>query len=370
MRPGRGRPAPRPGDPGAGRGVGYWPCRSSARRRRRLRPHRCRSPSASGPRTARGGIFAFESSVRRWRCSWYRRGHPAPARPRGHRCRRRPSGPAAWGAATAVADSWRTSTEPPARRTGVLRFRAAGRALPAGRPLDRPVAVLGRSGGGTVPTRRRSSSPRGGRRVPEPQRLPPGRTWYAVSKRDEVLGTDLGVWRREPTGPFTAGAGGRHMPSEPASGELRYMPLAHPDLMPAARSVVVSYSRTTWTRPRSGTTRCCTGHASSGSRCPADRGRGPQRSADRREPCLQPASSIRRRTASGGDLPFIHDGELHSIRERNPAHEAARLGAVELFPARPAQPASAIRRIASRVCGMPSWAARVRSSICSSAASP
>ena len=35
------------------------------------------------------------------------------------------------------------------------------------------------------------------------------------------------------------------------------------------------------------------------------------------------------RTASAGDLPFIHDGELAYIREREPAQEAAWLGAVE-----------------------------------------
>ena len=35
------------------------------------------------------------------------------------------------------------------------------------------------------------------------------------------------------------------------------------------------------------------------------------------------------RTASTADLPFIHDGELDYIREREPAHEGAWLGAVE-----------------------------------------
>lgn len=35
------------------------------------------------------------------------------------------------------------------------------------------------------------------------------------------------------------------------------------------------------------------------------------------------------RTANAGDLPFIHDGELDYIREREPAQEAAWLGAVE-----------------------------------------
>jgi ribosomal protein S18 acetylase RimI-like enzyme len=35
------------------------------------------------------------------------------------------------------------------------------------------------------------------------------------------------------------------------------------------------------------------------------------------------------RTASAGDLPFIHDGELAYIREREPAQEAAWLDALE-----------------------------------------
>jgi ribosomal protein S18 acetylase RimI-like enzyme len=35
------------------------------------------------------------------------------------------------------------------------------------------------------------------------------------------------------------------------------------------------------------------------------------------------------RTANADDLPFIHDGELAYIREREPAHEAAWLGAVD-----------------------------------------
>jgi GNAT superfamily N-acetyltransferase len=35
------------------------------------------------------------------------------------------------------------------------------------------------------------------------------------------------------------------------------------------------------------------------------------------------------RTATAGDLPFIHDGELDYIREREPAHEAAWLAALD-----------------------------------------
>lgn len=68
--------------------------------------------------------------------------------------------------------------------------------------------------------------------------------WYAVSKKDEVLGTDLTIWTAPaPTGPFTAAATAAKIPSDAATGTLRYMPLAHPDLLPEPGTVVVSYSQ-------------------------------------------------------------------------------------------------------------------------------
>jgi hypothetical protein len=71
-----------------------------------------------------------------------------------------------------------------------------------------------------------------------------GSSWYAVSKRDEMLGTDLVIWKAPgPTGPFTASAPLAEIPSNSENGLLRYMPLAHPDLLPSPTSVVVSYSR-------------------------------------------------------------------------------------------------------------------------------
>jgi hypothetical protein len=71
-----------------------------------------------------------------------------------------------------------------------------------------------------------------------------GHQWYAVSKRNEVLGTDLVVWTApSPTGPFDHGTKVASLPSDPTSGELRYMPLAHPTLLPEKDSVLVSYSR-------------------------------------------------------------------------------------------------------------------------------
>jgi len=69
-------------------------------------------------------------------------------------------------------------------------------------------------------------------------------TWYAVSKRDEFLGTDLVIWSAPgPTGPFTAGSPVARIPSDVDAGTLRYMPLAHPDLLPEDGSVIVSYSQ-------------------------------------------------------------------------------------------------------------------------------
>lgn len=71
-------------------------------------------------------------------------------------------------------------------------------------------------------------------------------TWYALSKQDEFLGTNLTVWTAPaPTGPFTLQAPLRQLPSDTATGLLRYMPLAHPELLPRDGTMVVSYSRNT-----------------------------------------------------------------------------------------------------------------------------
>lgn len=68
--------------------------------------------------------------------------------------------------------------------------------------------------------------------------------WYALSKRGDFLGTDLTIWTAPgPTGPFTAGEPVAQLPSDTARGELRYMPLAHPDLLPRPGTIVVSYSQ-------------------------------------------------------------------------------------------------------------------------------
>ena len=71
-----------------------------------------------------------------------------------------------------------------------------------------------------------------------------GGRWYALSKRNEFLGSDVVVWTApDPWGPFDTGRAVAALPSDAAEGRLRYMPLAHPALLPEPGTVVVSYSR-------------------------------------------------------------------------------------------------------------------------------
>lgn len=71
-----------------------------------------------------------------------------------------------------------------------------------------------------------------------------GDTWYALSKRDDFAGTDLVLWTAPgPTGPFAAGEPLAQIPS--TDSVLRYMPLAHPELLPQEGTMVVSVSRNT-----------------------------------------------------------------------------------------------------------------------------
>lgn len=52
------------------------------------------------------------------------------------------------------------------------------------------------------------------------------------------------VWSAsDPEGPYDAGRAVADLPSDAAGGTLRYMPLAHPDLLPREGTMVVSYSR-------------------------------------------------------------------------------------------------------------------------------
>jgi hypothetical protein len=68
--------------------------------------------------------------------------------------------------------------------------------------------------------------------------------WYVLSKQDEFLGRQIVVWSGpSPTGPFGPPQPVADLPCDLETGELRYMPLAHPQLLPRPGTVVVSYSR-------------------------------------------------------------------------------------------------------------------------------
>jgi hypothetical protein len=71
-----------------------------------------------------------------------------------------------------------------------------------------------------------------------------GGRWYVLSKENEFLGDHIVVWRGDaPQGPFGPPRDVADLPCDPNTGELRYMPLAHPGLLPEPGTVVVSYSR-------------------------------------------------------------------------------------------------------------------------------
>ena len=73
-----------------------------------------------------------------------------------------------------------------------------------------------------------------------------GPTWYAVSKRDGALGSDVVIRSSPaPTGPFTAGEVVASRPSNPEAGVLAYAALAHPALFPEPGTIVISVSRNT-----------------------------------------------------------------------------------------------------------------------------
>ena len=71
-----------------------------------------------------------------------------------------------------------------------------------------------------------------------------GSRWWAFSKRDEFLGTDLVLWSAPgPRGPFADPEVVGRLACGQGRGELRYMPLAHPGLLPRPGTVVISWSR-------------------------------------------------------------------------------------------------------------------------------
>jgi hypothetical protein len=73
---------------------------------------------------------------------------------------------------------------------------------------------------------------------------PDGGRWYVLSKQNEFLGHQVVVWPGgSPVGPFGSPHAVADIPCDPITGELRYMPLAHPALLPQPGTVVLSYSR-------------------------------------------------------------------------------------------------------------------------------
>lgn len=69
--------------------------------------------------------------------------------------------------------------------------------------------------------------------------------WYALSKLDGDLGTDLAVWSApKPWGPFGAPVRVGRIPNDDRPSILRYMPLAHPQARQSSpRHMLVSVSR-------------------------------------------------------------------------------------------------------------------------------
>lgn len=71
-----------------------------------------------------------------------------------------------------------------------------------------------------------------------------GDSWYAVSKRDGDLGTDLAVWSATaPWGPFSPPVTVGRIPNQEHPSLLRYMPLAHPEVPSESGTVAVSICR-------------------------------------------------------------------------------------------------------------------------------
>lgn len=69
-----------------------------------------------------------------------------------------------------------------------------------------------------------------------------GGRWYALSKRNDLLGSDITVWTADaPTGPWSGGTAVLPVPAG-GTGQVRYMPLAHPSVFPEDGTVVASYS--------------------------------------------------------------------------------------------------------------------------------
>ncbi|MBZ5737905.1 DUF4185 domain-containing protein [Nocardioides mangrovi] len=71
-----------------------------------------------------------------------------------------------------------------------------------------------------------------------------GDRWYALSKLGGDIGDQVAIWTAPgPTGPFTLSGPVATLPTDPDSGEVTYMPLAHPQILDRPGTMVASYSR-------------------------------------------------------------------------------------------------------------------------------
>lgn len=76
------------------------------------------------------------------------------------------------------------------------------------------------------------------------ERSSEGKKWYALSKLGGDLGSQIALWSAPaPTGPFSLVGPVASVPTDTAAGQVTYMPLAHPDILPKPGTVVASYSR-------------------------------------------------------------------------------------------------------------------------------
>lgn len=101
-----------------------------------------------------------------------------------------------------------------------------------------------------------------------------GQTWYTLSKKDEVLGTNLTIWTApSAAGPFTAQPVSASIPSDAVSGTVRYVPLVHPNLTPEPPPSSLVTAPTTPTSGSSATIRVVAARGSRGWSFPNQRDR-------------------------------------------------------------------------------------------------
>ena len=228
-------------------GVGYWPMSVVRIEFEMVRPGRHLGAAGSVHRRPERGCVRVRDPRP---VAGHLRGEsgpdPAAARPGRHRSQRGAPVPPDVGRGHGVRASTCTSTAPHARATRPPAASRSSRAGPAGRrDGHRVLAVLNDHCVAAESLGGRRTPPGTGRCVPDAQRLPPGQALVrrqqarrgARDRPDPVGG------HASPTGPFEVLEVAAQIPSDAATGTLRYLPLAHPELLPQPGTVVVSYSQ-------------------------------------------------------------------------------------------------------------------------------